>query len=126
MRIAVLKRRFVKSFCIKDAGIRAVDLLKAGVAYDRRSKPGSHPIQSAGRLQNSLQKDSLPTAGLPFKPSANRPSNRGHDGALIRLPTSPTASLLLLQKRIFLPEKGFQRERELMGANEEIVRRISL
>ena len=123
MRIVVLKRRFVKSFCIKDTGIRAVDLSKAGVAYDRRSKPGSHPIQSAGRLQNSLQKDSLPTAGLPFKPSANRPSNRGHDGALIRLPTSPTASLLLL---IFLPEKGFQRERELMGANEEIVRRISL
>ena len=51
MRIVVLKRRFVKSFCIKDAGIRAVDLSKAGVAYDRRSKPGSHPIQSAGRLQ---------------------------------------------------------------------------
>ena len=92
MRIVVLKRRFVKSFCIKDAGIRAVDLSKAGVAYDRRSKPGSHPIQSAGRLQKSLQKDSLPTAGLPFKPSANRPSNRGHDGALIRLSTSPTAS----------------------------------
>ncbi len=73
MRIAGLKRRFVKSFCIKDTGIRAVDLSKAGVAFRQARQP-----------------------------------------------------LLLLQKQFFLSEKRFHRVRALMGANEEIVRRISL
>ena len=65
MRIVVLKRRFVKSFCIKDAGIRAVDLSKAGVAYDRRSKPGSHPVQSAGRLQKVCGRTACPQPACP-------------------------------------------------------------